>query len=142
MQMSEIAAFKSAVLSEIDGAIYFREQKAEQYPDDDRNRRCAEILAVLRQGIAELREDDLALRKCFETYRNKQEAAGNLESNWLEGDLWFPRDDYSGYSVSKPIFSRYGFDCSESGDARDFLASLMKEIEDWEVEDLRLDEMV
>ena len=140
--MTDVATFQSAILNEIDGAIYFREQKAEQYPDDDRNQRCAENLAVLKQGIAELREDDPAFRKCFGAYRDKHQSAGNLENTgWLGDDLWFPRDD-SGYGVSKPIFSRYGFDCPESGDARDFLASLSEEIESWEVEDLRLDELV
>ncbi len=45
-------------------------------------------------------------------------------------------------SISKTIFSRYGFDCPESGDAREFLASLSEEIEGWEAADLRLDELV
>ncbi len=141
--MTDVATFRSAILCEIDGAIYFREQKAEQYPDDDRNQRCAENLAVLQQGIAELQEDDPAFRKCFEAYRDKHQAAGNFEFTWLhDADLWFPRDDCSGYGVSKTIFSRYGFDCPESGDAREFLASLSEEIEGWEAADLRLDELV
>ena len=141
--MTDVATFKLAVTNEIDGAVYFREQKAEQYPDDDRNRRCAENLTVLQQGMAELQEDDSAFRKCFQAYRNKHQGAGNLELAWLhDADLWFPRDDVSGYGVSKPIFSRYGFDCPESGDARKFLVSLSGEIESWEAEDLRLDELV
>ena len=141
--MTDVATFRSAVLCEIEGAVYFREQKAEQYPDDDRNQRCAENLMVLQRDIAELQEDDPVLRKCFEAYRDKHQAAGNLESAWLhDADLWFPRDDVSGYGVSKPIFSRYGFDCPESGDAQKFLVSLSEEIESWEFEDLRLDELV
>ncbi len=141
--MTDVATFRSAILCEIDGAIFFRKQKSEQYPDDDRNQRCAENLAVLHQGIAELREDDPAFLKCFEAYRDKHQAAGNLENTaWLENDLWFPRDDDSGYGVSKPIFSRYGFDCPKNGDAREFLASLSEEIEGWEAADLRLDELV
>ena len=50
--------------------------------------------------------------------------------------------DCSGYGVSKPIFSRYGFDCPESGEAREFLTSLSEEIEGWEAAELRLDELV
>ena len=143
--MTDVTTFKAAILCEIDGAIYFRQQKAEEYPDDDRNQQCAENLAVLQRGIAEMPEDDPALRKCFEAYRGKHQAAGNLECTWLhDADLWFPRDDYSSYGIgtSKPIFSRYGFDGPMGGNAREFLASLSEEIEGWEVADLRLDELV
>ena len=140
--MTDIATFRSAIDCEIDGAIYFRTERAEQFPHDGRNLQCAESLIVLQKSMAGLQEDDPALRKCFEAYHGKHQAAGNLEGAWLEVSLWFPGGSPSGYGEDKTIFSRYGFDCPESGDAQEFLAALSEVIEGWEAEDLRLDELV
>lgn len=137
--MIDTASFKSAVAMEIEGAIHFRQERAERFPEDERNQRCADSLQKLADGLDALSEDDLTLVRTSNIYFGKHKTAGNDPSP--DSGLWWPREEYEAGSVgftAKSTFSRYGFDAPESGDPREFLNDLASEIEGWNAEDLRL----
>ena len=69
--MISIREFKKVLLMEIEGAIFFRKEKAEQYPKDDRNIQCAESLTTLAENLNKLPDDDLMLRDAEIAYREK-----------------------------------------------------------------------
>ncbi len=145
LSMAKRVLFKSSILSEIDGAIYFRTGAAERFPEDDRNARCVEALTHLKDNLEQIADDDSRLTRCFEAYQEKHSAAGNMDSLWaLDCGLWFPKSDndlaISGYAT-KPVFSRYGFDGPEDGTPDDFLESLLSEIESWDADDLAFEEV-
>jgi hypothetical protein len=141
LSMTDLSAFRSAIAFEIDGAIYFRTNVAERFPEDERNVRCVEALTHVQEKLNQLGDDDLQLARCFKAYREKHSAAGNLDCFLLEG-LWFPKSDSELPSIgypSKQVFSRYGFNAPEDGDPGSFLKSLLDEIESWEPDDLALE---
>ena len=74
--------FRSAVLAEIEGAIYFRSGVSERYPDDRRNIQCVESLWRLKENLDQVPEDDPRMVRCSETYRDKHLAAGNGDCSW------------------------------------------------------------
>ncbi len=142
--MTELALFKSSILSEIDGAIYFRTGAAERFPDDHRNAQSVEGLTRLKGSLEQLADDDSRLAKCFEVYRERHSMAGNLDKYWLSDcQLSFPKSDteqvLGGYPT-KQLFSRYGFDGPEDGTPDDFLEELLSEIESWDADNLAFDE--
>ena len=142
--MTELALFKSSILSEIDGAIYFRTGAAERFPDDHRNAQSVEGLTRLKGSLEQLADDDSRFAKCFEVYRERHSMAGNLDKYWLSDcQLSFPMSDtdqaiFGG--TSKQVFSRYGFDWEADGAPDDFLESLLSEIEGWDADNLAFDE--
>ncbi len=144
LSMAKQVLFKSSILSEIDGAIYFRAGAAERFPDDHRNAQCVEGLTRLKDNLEQIADDDSRLTRCFEAYRERHSAAGNLDKCWLhDSELWFPKSDaeqvLGGYPA-KQVFSRYGFDWEADGAPDDFLESLLSEIEGWDADNLAFDE--
>ena len=141
--MSETTIFKSAVCQEVNGANYFRTERAEQYPDDTRNQQSADCLAALAQSLRQMSDDNSSLQRCFTAYKSKHQRAGNIdaEKGGLDEDvgLWFPNDD-AGHLGVKAIFTRYGFDSPTPGDADEFLSAFADEIVNWDIDGLKIDD--
>lgn len=132
--MTNTTEFKEAVLMEIEGAISFRERKADQYPEDDRNIQCAESLTALAENLKKLPDDDLMLHDAEVVYREKWESTSSGE---VPCDLFFfPEEETVVGGPTKTLFSQYGFHGREAGNAHEFLISLTEEIDQWDPKEM------
>ena len=119
---------------EIEGAIFFRKERTEQYPEDDRNIQCAESLTMLAENLDKLPDDDLMLRDAEIAYREKREATS---SGIVSCDVFFfPDEENMVGGPTKTLFSQYGFHGREAGNAHGFLISLTEEIDQWDPKEM------
>lgn len=132
--MTNATEFKKVLLMEIEGAIYFREQRAELYPEDDRNIQCAESLTTLAENLKKLPDDDLMLSRADKAYREKWEATsiGGVPCD----QFFFPDEENEVGGPTKTLFSQYGFHGRAAGNAHDFLISLTEEIDQWDPKEI------
>ena len=114
---------------EIEGAIFFREERAKLYPEDDRNIQCAESLTMLEENLNKLPDDDLVLRRAEKAYHEKWNATscGPVPCD----AFFFPGEENEVGGPTKTLFSQYGFHGREAGNAHEFLISLTTEIDQW-----------
>ena len=132
--MTNATEFKKVLLMEIEGAIFFREGKAKQYPEDDRNIQCAESLTTLAENLNKLPNDDLMFRDAEIAYREKWEATS---VGIVPYDMFFfPDEENMVGGPTKTLFSQYGFHGREAGNAHEFLISLTEEIDQWDPKEM------
>ena len=99
-----------------EGAQYFRSQKAQEYPDDDRNERSARALTKLEENLRRVPLDNPLLMECYK-----------LEITQWDGPddaLWEKFHQELGEGRNH-LFGRYGFDGPEDGNAEAFLKSYL-----------------
>lgn len=106
---------KETILVEISHAAEWRFQKAIQYPEDERNERCAKSLERLEANVAAVPAANWYFRKLWKAYYGH-----NLESSeaaTLMGELG---------TIERQCISRYGFDSPQSSKAEEFLKELAR----------------
>jgi hypothetical protein len=101
----------------VEGSSWWRAEKAEQYPDDERNVSSSESLAKLAERLQALPRDDVHLVAYAEAIDRAVELSKECD---LLSNISRTESQYIG---------RYGFDYPEDGDPSEFLESLTQEIE-------------
>jgi hypothetical protein len=102
-----------------EGAQHFRSQKAQEYPDDDRNERSADALNKLAENLRKLPADHPLVVECYEL---EISTPGKLVDRGHD-DFGF-RFDERVREERNQLFGRYGFDGLEDHNAEVFLTSL------------------
>lgn len=106
-----LTEFKEHLVLQVESAASWRAEKSVQYPDDERNQRCAKTLTALAAKLAALPSDDPDLKRLWwEWYRPRRESEIPEISNLVETEA--------------SVIGRYGFDAAENGTASDFLREL------------------
>jgi hypothetical protein len=100
----------------VESSAEWRAQKAEQYPDDNRNIRSSQALAKLAEKLKALPDDDENVA-AYETVLSRL-----TDSN----------DDPSRVSEHESHYiGRYGFDYPQDGNPAGFLSALTEQYQEW-----------
>ena len=134
--MTNVTEFKQVVVHEIEGTIFFRKERAELYPEDDRNIQCAESLTTLAENLDKLPDDDLVLRRAEKGYREKWESTSCGLPPY--DAFFFPDEENDAGGPTKTLFSQYGFHGREEGNAHEFLTALTEEIDQWDPQEMTI----
>ena len=110
----EFAEYKEHLLLQIQSAAHWRAEKAEEYPEDERNAQSATALNALADRFSALPSDHSDIRRLWNIEKESDDDQSLLLTKLLS-----------------EILSRYGFDdTSEMGDPEQFLSSLVSELGD------------
>jgi len=95
---------KDELLQDIENARFFREQKAEEYPEDDRNRKSADALKRLAEYVTSLPGD----HRLFEAYRRVYQ-----ESEDDDAPIRIMEDVLGRIPGEPDELTRFGFDSDD-----------------------------
>ncbi len=110
----DLAECKERLLLQIQSAAHWRAEKAEEYPEDERNAQSATSLYALAERINALPSDHSDIRRLWNIEKESDDDQSLLLTKLLS-----------------EILSRYGFDdTSEMGDPEQFLSSFVSELGD------------
>jgi hypothetical protein len=77
-EVSNVRDYREQLVHSLEDSAEWRAAKAEEYPNDERNRRSAEALEAAARQVAALPDDDLRLRRLVRLYEAGDEAVGNF----------------------------------------------------------------
>ncbi len=105
--------FKEQLGYQVEGKAEWRDRKAEEYPNDERNAQCAKALWRLVEALAALPDD-------HELYQQFDRLIERIDSDVLTGIAQDGEEDN--------LISRYGFDDpgEDGSDPERFLRELME----------------
>src|SRR5215469_14753456 len=109
----EKAMFLEHVIDRVESSAYWRDQKAEQYPDDNRNVRSSRALEKLAENLRALSADD----EHATAYEAVMERLAELADN--DADKLYDLSEHESHYIG-----RYGFDYPQDGNPSDFLSAL------------------
>src|SRR5262245_43006451 len=109
---------KAQLLEEIDQAAEFLEERATEYPDDDRHQRCAVVLRQLYENVRDLPINHLLFVRLDQLWRRSTD--GEVQASLLARERRTLR--LYGFGTS-------GCDAETEGDAGAFLHHLIHELE-------------
>ena len=104
---------KENLVMDIEGTAHWRECKAKEYPEDERNAECAKALRDAAAAINALPLSHSLFSKLGEIY------ASNVFENY--GETWI--------EWQSALWARFGFDCP--GDPVALLEELEEKIDEW-----------
>jgi hypothetical protein len=107
------------LITNVESSAEWRAQKADQYPDDNRNLRSSQALAKLAENLKSLSRND-GNAVAYEAVVARLSEDGDGVHRVVEHETRY--------------VGRYGFNYPQNGDPADFLAGLTEQYQEWVTE--------
>ena len=113
----DLAEFKDYLIEQIGYQADWRDEKASEYPQDDRNKNSARALRALASQLAEVPATHPKLHEAWRFFNGLRKPDD-------------PDDSLRGIEVEHEVLRQYGFYDHKIGDPEDFLTEYLKALRD------------